>query len=153
MFRVPVTLEKDVARIVKGTKFRAKSQKIKKIIIGAIRQADFYYLNPVVGYQQLKPTRQNFGTLRKRGRKPLKNIRYLIYSALFRSWLLGFSEIPKINNKNYRDTKFVSFARLISELVGLGKVLQNLEDFRSYRKQLFLQNLTDFKTGEFPGGT
>ncbi len=134
MFRVPVTLDKDIARIVDETKFRAKSQQIKQIkqiVIDAIRHADFYYRNPVAGYEALKPTRQNFGTSRKRGRKPLKNIRYLIYSALFKSWLLGFSEIPKVNNKNYRDTKFVSFARLVSELVGLGKVLQHLEEFRS----------------------
>ncbi len=131
MFRVPVTLEKDVAVIVEGAKFRAHSQQFKQIIIDAIRHADFYYRNPIAGYKALKPTRQNFGTNRKRGRKPLKNIRYLIYAALFRSWLLGFSEIPKVNNKNYRDTKFVSFAKLVSELVGLGKVLQHLEEFRS----------------------
>ncbi|MFM6921328.1 MAG: hypothetical protein ACKOXZ_01110, partial [Polynucleobacter victoriensis] len=62
MFRVPVTLEKDVALIVKDTRFRAKSQQIKQIIIDAIRHADFYYHNPVAGYKALKPTRQNFGT-------------------------------------------------------------------------------------------
>jgi hypothetical protein len=55
--------------------------------------------------------------------------------------VLGFRELPSLNNKRFNDTKFVSFARDIFRVVSLGKVHDRLERYQSYRKK----NLKQFE--------
>lgn len=137
--KVPPNLVPEITKAVTTTRFRAKSQTIIKIIVGAIRQAETYRRNPLHTYQSKKATKDNFGTSRKKGRRCLNLESHLICSALWRSWVLGFKDMPKINNKGYDDTKFVSFARDIFRVVSLGKVHDRLERYQSYRKRSLKQ--------------
>jgi hypothetical protein len=134
-FNVPPNLLPQITNAVSTPRFRAKSQTIIKIIVGAIRQAETYRRNPLHTYKSLKATKNNFGTARKKGRRNLDLESDLICSALWRAWVLGFREIPVLNNKGYDDTKFVGFARDIFRIVGLGKVLDRLERYQSFRKK------------------
>jgi hypothetical protein len=138
-FKVPPNLVLEITKSVTTTRFRAKSQTIIKIIVGAIRQAETYRRNHLHTYQSKKATKDNFGTSRKKGRRSLNLESHLICSALWRSWVLGFKDMPKINNKGYDDTKFVSFARDIFRVVSLGKVHDRLERYQSYRKRSLKQ--------------
>lgn len=134
-FKVPLNLVSEITKAVANSRFRAKSQVIVKIIIGAIRQAETYRRNPFQTYQSKKATKNNFGTARKKGRRSLDLESYLICSALWRSWVLGFRELPRLNNKGYNDTKFMSFATDVFRVVKLGKVRDRLERYQSYRKK------------------
>lgn len=138
-FKVPPNLVLEIAKAVASSRFRAKSQVIIKIIVGSIRQAETYRRNPFHTYQSKKATKNNFGTSRKKGRRSLDLESHLICSALWRSWVLGFRELPKINNKGFNDTKFVSFARDIFRVVSLGKVRDRLERYQSYRRKILEQ--------------
>jgi hypothetical protein len=140
-FKVPPNLVPEITKAVASTRFRAKSQISISIIVGAIRQADTYRRNPFHTYQSKKATKYNFGTSRKKGRRSLDLESHLICSALWRSWVLGFKDMPKINNKGFNDTKFVSFARDIFRVASLGKVHNRLERYQSYRKK----NLKQFE--------
>ncbi len=134
-FKVPPNLVPEITKVVAITRFRAKSRIISNIIVGAIRQAEIYRRNPLHTYQSKKATKDNFGTSRKKKRRSFNLESHLICAALWRSWVLGFREIPVINNKGFNDTKFVSFARDIFRVVSIGKVHGRLERYQSYRKK------------------
>lgn len=140
-FKVSLNLVPEITKAVASTRFRAKSQVIIKIIVGSIRQAETYRRNPFHTYQSKKATKNNFGTSRRKGRRSLDLESHLICSALWRSWVLGFRELPSLNNKRFNDTKFVSFAKDIFRVVSLGKVHDRLERYQSYRKK----NLKQFE--------
>jgi len=77
-------------------------------------------------------------TSRLRGRQDDSLLRAYVFSALFRAWMIGFGEYPKINNKGGSATQFVIFADFILHRLHIGKVENHLEEFRSYRKKLFI---------------
>jgi hypothetical protein len=134
-FKVPPNLVSEIAKAVATTRFRVKPRTINNIIVGAIRQAEMHRRNPLHTYQSKKATKDNFGTSRKKGRRSFNFESHLICAALWRSWVLGFREIPVINNKGYNDTKFMSFATDVFRVVKLGKVRDRLERYQSYRKK------------------
>ncbi|QWE27500.1 hypothetical protein [Polynucleobacter sp. AP-Ainpum-60-G11] len=73
-----------------------------------------------------------------RGRQDETLLRAYIFSALFRAWMIGFDQYPKINNKGYPATNFVNFADYVLKRIGIGKAEDHLEEFRSYRKKILI---------------
>lgn len=61
------------------------------------------------------------------------SLRYWLIAELFRVWTKAFGAYPSINNKDYRPTPFVRFCEPILQREGVGKILDHLEEFRSYR--------------------
>ena len=72
---------------------------------------------------------------RGKGRPSEALVRDLLIAGLFRAWMVGFQEYPKINNKNYPLSPFVRFATAILTREGIGKIEDHLEEFRAYRKK------------------
>ena len=70
-----------------------------------------------------------------RGRKNEDLKRAHLMSTLFRVWVIGFGEEPKINNKGFPRTPFVQFAHMILRHEGIGKLEAHLEAYQSYRKK------------------
>ena len=75
---------------------------------------------------------------RGRGREDEALLRAYVFAALFRAWMMGFGEYPKINNKGHAKTPFMFFAETVLQRLGIGKIEDHLEEFRSYRKKLFV---------------
>ena len=71
-----------------------------------------------------------------RGRQDDSLLRDYIFSALFRAWMIGMDQYPRINNKGYPATQFVIFSDYVLQRLGVGKVEDHLEEFRSRRKKL-----------------
>jgi hypothetical protein len=67
-------------------------------------------------------------------------LRAYVFSALFRAWMIGFDVYPSINNKHKSATQFVIFADFVLHRLGIGKVEDHLEQFRSYRKKLLIES-------------
>ena len=70
-----------------------------------------------------------------RGRKNDELKRAHLIATLFRVWVIGFGEEPKINNRGFARTPFVQFAHLILRHEGIGKLEMHLEAYQSYRKR------------------
>lgn len=70
-----------------------------------------------------------------RGRKNEDLKRAHLMATLFRVWVIGFGEEPKINNRDFARTPFVQFAHLILRHEGIGKLEMHLEGYQSYRKR------------------
>ena len=128
-------LRQSVQAAIKSAKFQQNSQKAEDILVRAIEDTLDYRANPHASYKGKKVTRISFGTERPAGRKDETLIRAIVISALFRAWLLGLGKSPRINNKGYRPSSFVVFAESILRIAGIGKVVDHLEQYRSYRKQ------------------
>jgi hypothetical protein len=77
---------------------------------------------------------------RLRGRRDDFLLRAYVFSTLFRAWMIGFNEYPKINNKGSSPTQFGIFADFVLHRLGIGKVEDHLEQFRSYRKKLLIES-------------
>jgi hypothetical protein len=70
-----------------------------------------------------------------RGRSNEDLKRAHLIATLFRVWVIGFGEEPKINNRGYARTPFVQFAHMILRHEGIGKLEMHLEAYQSYRKK------------------
>jgi len=71
-----------------------------------------------------------------RGRQDDSLLRDYIFSALFRAWMIAMDQYPRINNKGYPATPFVIFSDYVLQRLGIGKIEDHLEEFRSRRKKL-----------------
>ena len=130
-------ISQQVAKEVAAAKFPQKSKEITDILIGAIRQIDNYQQNPYHLHKGTRPTRNGFGADLPKGQRDEAMLRNLLISAVYRSWEIGRSVIPVINNKGYPATPFVIFAERIFAIVGIGKIEDHLEEFQSFRAQSF----------------
>jgi hypothetical protein len=70
-----------------------------------------------------------------RGRSNEDLKRAHLMATLFRVWVIGFGEEPKINNKGFARTPFVQFAHMLLRHEGIGKLEMHLEAYQSYRKK------------------
>jgi hypothetical protein len=63
---------------------------------------------------------------------------FYLFSALMRAWILGFGQLPRINQKrNPIEAPFVRFARTILRPLGMGnKLVDYIDEYRSYKKAL-----------------
>lgn len=73
---------------------------------------------------------------KRRGRSNEALKRAHLIATLFRVWVMGFGEEPKINNKGFPRTPFVQFAHMILRHEGIGKLVTHLEAYQSYRKRV-----------------
>jgi hypothetical protein len=79
---------------------------------------------------------QRFVWPKGRGRSNEDLKRAHLIATLFRVWVIGFGEEPKINNKGFPRTPFVQFAHMILRHEGIGKLVTHLEAYQSYRKRV-----------------
>lgn len=60
---------------------------------------------------------------------------YLI-SVLNTVWMRGMNKKPSVSRRDFRDSRFVIFAEPILMSLGIFNIIDNLNDFKSYRKRL-----------------
>ena len=82
------------------------------------------------------------------GRPEESELRNALFSSLFRAWMLGKGEYPTINNKGHPASPFVIFAEPILWGLGIGKIEDHLEEFRSFRKKSFEDSGFKVKRGK-----
>jgi len=138
---ITFNLRQFVRAAIKSARFPQNSKIAEDIVVEAIYLIRDYRKNPTKSYNKAsKVTRQNHGTSRALGRKSEERLRFLLFSALFRAWYLGFGVKPKINNRYGKATPFVGFAEPILMHEGIGKTITHLEEYQSYRKQIIAQS-------------
>jgi hypothetical protein len=121
-----------------------KRRKVEVLLVRTVR-----YYRAIRQSRQKRPSQARTPPLRSalltikarlRGRQDDFLLRAYVFSALFRAWMIGFDEYPRVNNKGGSATQFVIFADFILHRLGIGKVEDHLEEFRSYRKKLLLNS-------------
>jgi len=122
-----------LSKVVAGAKFPQNTAKIQTILLAAFEQIEDNLKKPYYLHQGSRPTRDGFGTDLPKGQRDETMLRNLLIAELFRSWRLAFNQVPEINNKGYPATKFVVFAEQIFYLLGIGKIIDHLEEFQSFR--------------------
>lgn len=139
----PINPQPFIRAAISSARFPQNSKIAEDILVAAIALIRDYRRFPTKAYprtfeetkENLKVTRQNHGISRTAGRKNEELLRFLLFSALFRAWYLGFAVKPRINNKYGKTTPFVGFADPILQYVGIGKTIAHLEEYQSYRKR------------------
>ena len=99
----------------------------------AFQQIEENLKHPYFLHKGSRPTRDGFGADLPKGQRDETMLRNLLIAELFRSWYLAFNEVPSINNKDDQVTRFVVFAEEIFYLLGIGKIIDHLEEFQSFR--------------------
>lgn len=139
----PITLtqriEQRVDMAMRRHGFIQNSLQCKDMVVDAILTARHYRANPHHSYHGVKVTRNSFGTARPNNRSQ-ESLRMYLLAALWRAWMLGTNSKPKVNNRDYPDTRFVKFVTDVAVSLGMGNVIKNLERFQSYRSATFREN-------------
>ena len=112
---------------------------VEKLLVRAVRYVRVIRKSRKICHKPLQ-SQDSLIKARKRGRQDEALLRADVFAALFRVWMMGFDEYPKINNKGYATTPFVIFAETVLQRLGIGKIEDHLEEFRSYRKKLFVDS-------------
>lgn len=128
-------LQAEVGKAVAAGKFQQKTAVIEKIVYGAglvflYKDSSNLPSKRFVGLPELPIKKFN------KGRPDEVVLRSIVFSSLFRAWMLGKKSYPIINNKNYPPSPFVVFAEPILCGLGIGKAEDHLEEFRSVRKKM-----------------
>jgi hypothetical protein len=132
-------VRREMKDLVKRTGFKNQqyAKQIEDILVRAIRVSRLYRrplpkdifvpeLNRWIPYR--KP---------KRGRQDQKRHRYILLSAICRSWLLGFNEQPIVNKRGNDSTPFVAFVEDIFMGEGIANTIDNIDDYRTHKKKLY----------------
>ena len=122
-----------LSKVVAGARFPQNTAKIEAILSAAFQQIEENLKHPYFLHKGSRPTRDGFGTDLPKGQRDETMLRNLLIAELFRSWYLAFNEVPSINNKDDQVTRFVVFAEEIFYLLGIGKIIDHLEEFQSFR--------------------
>ena len=122
-----------LSKVVAGARFPQNTAKIQSILSAAFQQIEDNLKNPYHLHKGSRPTRDGFGTDLPKGQRDETMLRNLLIAELFRSWYLAFNKVPSINNKDGQVTRFVVFAEEIFYLLGVGKMIDHLEEFQSFR--------------------
>ena len=121
-----------------------KRREIETLLVRTVR-----YYRTIKNHRKIRPSQSRAPKLRTgvlvmksrlRGRQDDFLLRAYVFSALFRAWMIGFDEYPRINKKRKSATQFVIFADFVLHRLGIGKVEDHLEKFRSYRKKLLIES-------------
>jgi len=128
-----------LSKVVAGARFPKNTAKIQSILSAAFRQIEENIKNPYFLHKGSRPTRNGFGTDLPKGQRDEMMLRNFLIAELFRSWYLAFNEVPSINNKNGQVTRFVVFSEEIFYLLGIGKIIDHLEEFQSFRAKSLAQ--------------
>jgi hypothetical protein len=120
----------------------SKRRQVEEILVRAAR-----YYRVIRNHRKKRPSQSRKSKMRQgllviqakpQGRQDESLLRAYLFSALFRAWMIGFNEYPKINNKGYSATAFVTFADFVLQRLSIGKAEDHLEEFRSYRKKVLV---------------
>ena len=133
-----------LSKVVAGARFPQNTAKIEAILSAAFQQIEENLKHPYFLHKGSRPTRDGFGTDLPKGQRDETMLRNLLIAELFRSWHLAFNEVPSINNKDGEVTRFVVFAEQIFYLLGIGKIIDHLEEFQSFR----VKSLAHFDVNE-----
>jgi hypothetical protein len=119
-------------------KFQGNHLMAADTIINALMIAQDYKLR---SQKQGRGTRSIWKTLgqRRRAGRPCNDLwHFYLFSALMRAWILGFGQLPRINQKrDPNEAQFVTFARTILRPLGMGnKLVDYIDEYRSYKKAL-----------------
>jgi hypothetical protein len=128
-----------LSKVVAGARFPQNTAKIEAILSAAFQQIEENLKHPYFLHKGSRPTRDGFGTDLPKGQRDETMLRNLLIAELFRSWYLAFNEVPSINNKDDQVTRFVVFAEEIFYLLGIGKIIDHLEEFQSFRAKSLAQ--------------
>ena len=128
-----------LSKVITGARFPQNTAKIQSILLAAFQQIEDNLKNPYFLHKGSRPTRYGFGTDLPKGQRDETMLRNLLIAELFRSWCLAFNEVPSINNKDDQVTRFVVFAEEIFYLLGIGKIIDHLEEFQSFRAKSLAQ--------------
>jgi hypothetical protein len=114
----------------------------RNLILAALSHALDYQKTPYKPYVFKKLTRDTFGTDRPKGPHQKIRIRILLISALFLAWRIAFQKEPRINRKIVQKDKrtvrtdFVVFAAQILAMAKIGKVEDNLNQYRIHERSV-----------------
>jgi hypothetical protein len=128
-----------LSKVVAGARFPQNTAKIEAILSAAFQQIEENLKHPYFLHKGSRPTRDGFGTDLPKGQRDETMLRNLLIAELFRSWYSAFNEVPSINNKDGEVTRFVVFAEEIFDLLGIGKIINHLEEFQSFRAKSLAQ--------------
>jgi len=128
-----------LSKVVAGARFPQNTAKIQVILSAAFQQIEDNLKKPYYLHKGSRPTRDGFGTDLPKGQRDETMLRNFLIAELFRSWYLAFNEVPSINNKDDQVTRFVVFAEEIFYLLGIGKIIDHLEEFQSFRAKSLSQ--------------
>ncbi len=119
-------------------KFKGNHLMAADTIINALQIAQDYQLRPKIPYRGTRPTWQTMGQRSRAGRPNNDLWHFYLFSALTRAWILGFGQLPRINQKRDPiEAPFVKFARVILQHLGMGnKLVDYIDEYRSYKKAL-----------------
>jgi len=107
-------------------------------IINALQIAKDYKPRPKIAFGATRPAWQTKGKRSGAGRPRNDLWHFYLFSALMRAWILGFGQLPRINQKrDPNEAPFVTFARTILRPLGMGnKLVDYIDEYRSYKKAL-----------------
>jgi len=128
-----------LGKAVAGARFPQHSAKIQANLEAVFKQIEHNLNHPYHLHKGSRPTRDGFGTDLPKGQRDETMLRNFLIAELFRSWYLAFNEVPPINNKDGQVTRFVVFAEEIFDLLGIGKIIDHLEEFQSFRAKSLTQ--------------
>jgi hypothetical protein len=119
-------------------KFQGNHLMAADTIINALQIAQDYKLRSKKPYRGTRSTWKTLGQRRRAGRPRNDLWHFYLFSALMRAWILGFGQLPRINQKRDPiEAPFVTFARTILRPLGMGnKLVDYIDKYRSYKKAL-----------------
>ncbi len=119
-------------------KFQGNHLMAADTIINALLIAQDYKLRSKKPYRGTRSTWKTLGQRRRAGRPRNDLWHFYLFSALMRAWILGFGQLPRINQKRDPiEAPFVTFARTILRPLGMGnKLVDYIDEYRSYKKAL-----------------
>ncbi len=119
-------------------KFQGNHLMAADTIINALQIAQDYKLRSKNPYRGTRSTWKTLGQRRRAGRPRNDLWHFYLFSALMRAWILGFGQLPRINQKRDPiEAPFVTFARTILRPLGMGnKLVDYIDEYRSYKKAL-----------------
>ena len=110
---------------------------VEDILVRAVRYVRVIRQSRKICHKPLQ-SQDSLMKARVRGRQDEALLRAYVFAALFRVWMMGFNEYPKINNKRSAASPFVIFAETVLQRLGIGKIEDHLEEFRSYRRKVLI---------------
>lgn len=119
-------------------KFKGNHLNAADTIINALQIAKDFKPRPKIAFRGTRPAWQTRGKKRGAGRPCDDLWHFYLFSALMRAWILGFGQLPRINQKRGPvEAPFVVFARTILRPLGMGnKLVDYIDQYRSYKSAL-----------------
>jgi len=119
-------------------KFQGNHLMAADTIINALQIAKDYKPRPKIAFGATRPAWQTKGKRSGAGRPCDDLWHFYLFSALMRAWILGFGQLPRINQKRDPiETPFVTFARTVLRPLGMGnKLVDYIDEYRSYKRAL-----------------